>query len=327
MYWNNSIYLLTGLILGLGVNKVIQGLNNQKNSSEQNLSTLKEDASSKEITKNHPLEYNELAYQMAQEMSQFKGGFLARVTHELRSPLNGLIGLHQLILEDLCESPSEEREFISQAHERALILLKLIDEILKVARVDYGTNKLDTQPVSISKLFQEVYELNYMLAANRNFPFKVISPQPEIYVLADKSWLRQVLTSLVSGTITSMEEGIICLSAANSTNDNTAYLWLDIPNHALLNQESIELISSGKNQLINRDISDRKLTVIDEKDWKISPGMRLLLNQTLLETMDGKLEVISFAENAQESTSLTRIQISIPLVIPGAEFLATESEV
>ncbi len=55
--------------------------------------------------------------------------------------------------------------------------------------------------------------------------------------------------------------------------------------------------------------------------------MKLLLNQTLLETMDGKLEVIPFSENTQEANSLTRIQISIPLVNPGVEFLATELEI
>ncbi len=252
MCLNNWIYLLIGLILGLGISKLSPGLNTQGNISQkindEKSSSLEQDLHPHKTTKNNQSEYNELAYQMAQEMIQFKGGFLARVTHELRSPLNGLIGLHQLILEGLCESPSEEREFISQAHERALILLKLLDEILKVARADYGTNKLDIQPVSISKLFQEVYELNYMLAANRNFPFKVISPQPEIYALVDKSWLRQILINLVSTTITRMEEGMICLSAADSENDNKAYIWLDLPNHAFLDRESIELISSVKYQ-------------------------------------------------------------------------------
>lgn len=341
MCLNNWIFLLIGFILGLGLSKLIQGLNSEKNSEsknshhknseQENLSDIGKDLSPNQIPENNQPDYTELAYQMAHEMSLFKGGFLARVTHELRSPLNGLIGLHQLILEGLCESPSEEQEFISQAHERALLLLKLLDGILKVARADYGTNKLDIQPVPLSKLFQEVQELTKMLAANRNFPFKVMSPQPEIYVLADKSWLRQVLTNLISTTITRMEEGMICLSAANSPSENKVYLWLDIPHHAFLDQEPIELISSTKEQhqveYISEHISKGKNIVIDEKDREISPGMKLLLNQTLVETMGGKLEVISHNNNTQESTSLTRIQISIPPVTPEVEFLAAESEI
>ena len=91
----------------------------------------------------------ELAYHLAREMSQFKAGFLARTTHVLRSPLNGLIGLHQLILSDLCENPEEEREFIGQAHERALKLLNLIDEILHIARAEHGNSKLDSSVSAI----------------------------------------------------------------------------------------------------------------------------------------------------------------------------------
>ena len=322
MCWNNWIYLLIGFILGLGISRLVQSLNRQQNSL-----TVGQDLSPNQAIKNNQSEYTELAFQMAQEMSLFKSGFLARVTHELRSPLNGLIGLHQLILEDLCESPTEEREFISQAHERALLLLKLLDQILKVARTEHGTNKLDIQPLPIGKLFQEVYELTYMLAVNRNFPFKVISPQPEIYALADKNWLRQVLINLLSTTIARMEEGVICLSATNSTNENKTYLWLDVPNHALLDQEPVELISSGKQQLNAGDISDRKLLIIDETEREISPGMKLLLNQTLLETMGGKLEVIPYQDSTQESTSLSRIQISIPLVTPGADFPVTDLEI
>lgn len=322
MEWDNWIYLLVGLILGLAISRLAQSLSSRKHSS-----ALGQNLSSNQATKNNQSEHTELAYQMAREMSLFKAGFLARVTHELRSPLNGLIGLHQLILEGLCENPSEEQEFISQAHERALLFLKLLDEILKVARTEHGTNKLDIQPVPIGKLFQEVDELTCILAANRNFPFKVISPQPEIYALADKSWLRQVLTNLVSTTISRMEEGVICLSAANSTKENKAYLWLDLPRHAFLDREPIELISSGKQQLKGGDVSELKQLVIDEKDREVSPGMKLLLNQTLLETMGGDLEVVSFSDSTQESSSLTRLQISIPLVTPGVDFPATESEI
>ena len=82
----------------MGISKLIQSLSKQKISHDSNSSVPKDFLAKSTI--NNTDEYNELAYQMAQEMSDFKGGFLARVTHELRSPLNGLIGLHQLILED-----------------------------------------------------------------------------------------------------------------------------------------------------------------------------------------------------------------------------------
>jgi signal transduction histidine kinase len=80
------------------------------------------------------LKQTQLAYEMAKEMSQFKAGFLARTSHELRSPLSSLIGLHQLILQDLCDSPEEERQFVAQANTSALKMVKVLDDLVKVSK-------------------------------------------------------------------------------------------------------------------------------------------------------------------------------------------------
>jgi signal transduction histidine kinase len=84
---------------------------------------------------------------MAKEMSQFKAGFLARTSHELRSPLSSLIGLHQLILADLCDSPEEAREFVAQANASALKMVKLLDEVIAVSKTEHGTNRLELRSV------------------------------------------------------------------------------------------------------------------------------------------------------------------------------------
>ncbi|AFZ56924.1 HAMP domain-containing histidine kinase [Anabaena cylindrica FACHB-243] len=245
---------------------------------------------------------SQLAYQMAQEMGQFKAGFLARITHELRSPLNGLIGLHQLILNDLCENPAEEREFVEQAYERSLKLLKMIDEILSVSRTEHGTNKLSLQPIQLTQVLHEVHKLTYMLAANRNYPFTVSLPKAEIYVLADIHWFRQVLVNLVDTTISQMEEGSICIATSIVSTNNAVYIWLDVPTHAVISSEPVDLIASE--QITNQENTD------------LSPGMKLLLNQKLLAVMGGKLEILP-----SPTTDATRLQISMPLAIPEVEFL------
>ncbi|QIR37366.1 HAMP domain-containing histidine kinase [Tolypothrix sp. PCC 7910] len=305
MDWINWVYLGSGLALGISLRWLFPKSANAKNSNE-----LVE-------TKQHfsQLQQTQLAYEMAKEMSQFKAGFLARTTHELRSPLNGLIGLHQLILSDLCENPEEEREFVAQAHERALKLLKLIDEVLNVARVEHGTNKLDIQPLSLKEVLQEVDKLTYMLAANRNFKLQVSPPDPGIYVLADPRWLRQVLISLVDTSISQMEEGGISISSSLSPSKNSVYIWLDVPIHTLPGSESIDFIKS-----IDFVNSPDKAIVDKTENSTLTPGMRLLLNQTLLEEMGGKLQIVPFPTNQAEISELTRLQVSIPLVIPEAEF-------
>ncbi|MBD2335632.1 HAMP domain-containing histidine kinase [Calothrix sp. FACHB-156] len=309
MDWMNWVYLGSGLALGISLRWLFPKSANAKNSNELVETTQPQEQHFSQ------LQQTQLAYEMAKEMSQFKAGFLARTTHELRSPLNGLIGLHQLILSDLCENSEEEREFVAQAHERALKLLKLIDEVLNVARVEHGTNKLDIQPLSLKEVLQEVDKLTYMLAANRNFKLQVSPPDPGIYVLADPRWLRQVLISLVDTSISQMEEGGISISSSLSPSKDSVYIWLDVPIHTLPGSESIDFIKS-----IDFVNSPDKAIVDNTENSTLTPGMRLLLNQTLLEEMGGKLEIVPFPTHQAEISELTRLQVSIPLVIPEAEF-------
>lgn len=252
------------------------------------------------------LKQTELAYQMATEMSQFKAGFLARIAHELRSPLNSLIGLHQLILSDLCDNPEEEREFITQAHASALKLMKLIDEIVAVSRSEHGTNLLEIQPVHLTGLLQEVYKLTYLQAANHSLNLQISPLDPEIYVLADPRRLRQVLVNLISSTLDAMQEGTIQVSVYSSVTDRLVYIWIDgdfLPNTW---SEPLNLLQSNQHK-------------INLEQPTLSPGLNLYINQTLMELMQGRLQLVEAPQTAaseQASANIYRLQCSIPLVIP-----------
>ncbi|BAY28289.1 histidine kinase HepN [Nostoc carneum NIES-2107] len=154
-----------------------------------------------------------------------------------------------------------------------------------------------------------------MLAANRNFKLQMSPPDPGIYVLADPRWLRQVLISLVDTSISQMEEGGISICSSLSPNKNSVYIWLDVPIHTLPGSESIDFIKS-----IDFLDSPDKAILDKTENSTLTPGMRLLLNQTLLEEMGGKLEIVPFPTNQPEIPEITRLQVSIPLVIPEAEF-------
>ncbi|MEH2391187.1 MAG: HAMP domain-containing sensor histidine kinase [Nostoc sp.] len=313
MNWSNWIYLGAGLALGISFHRLFaRWLRPEQASSNVSFSSSPPAPLDQEDMPpvSQQLQQTQLAYQMAREMGQFKAGFLARTTHELRSPLNGLIGLHQLILSDLCEDAAEEREFIAQAHERTLKLLKLMDEILNVARTEHGSNKLDIYPRPLAQILEEVHNLTYMLAANRNFPLQLLPANPETYVLTDYLWLRQILISLIDIAITQMQEGSICISSSTVPTTNFVNIWLDIPTHAIPWSEPIDLIKSQEQP-----------SQINQNNAALSPGMRLLINQTLVEVMGGKLEILPSTIVKEPSRQVTRLQISIPLVIPETDLL------
>ena len=253
------------------------------------------------------LKQTQLAYQQAVTTSQFKAGFLARVAHELRSPLNGMIGMHQLILSDLCDSPEEEREFVAQAHQSALNMLQLLDHILEVARLEYGSRQLEIQPLQLASVLSKVHQLTHVLAQDRNFPWQLTLPPTDVYVLADPKHLIQLLVSLVETVIQFTEEGPLHLSAQVHPETAMAEIWLDAAYPASLWQESIVTLQTKRPP--GQVMSDR-----------LSPGMRLLMHQTLLELMQGRLEVVVGSTDSTPATAasplMTRLQCSVPLVIP-----------
>lgn len=242
------------------------------------------------------LQQLQLAYQMVTEMNQFKGGFLARISHEIRSPLNGLIGMHQLILTDLCDSPEEERQFLEQANLSALKLSKLLDQILDVAKVQYGSLKLQLQPVELAGLLREVYDLTQLQARDRNLRFAQPECEPGLYTLIDPRWLRQVLISLIDMAIKQMPEGNISLTATRSPEAGQLALCLTDQRPASAWSEALSLLE----------------TEPDDPATFPSPGLNLLNSQLLLEKMGGRLELI--APETSEADSPGRLLITIPLL-------------
>jgi signal transduction histidine kinase len=251
------------------------------------------------------LRNTQLALQMAVQMSQFKAGFLARTSHELRSPLSSLIGLHQLILSDLTESPEEEREFIQQAFQSALKLVKLIDEIVAISKTEYGTKKLEIERVRLAEIFADIYRLTYLQAANRNLRLEIVEPEPEIFLKVDRQSFQQALLMLVDTAISSIADGKIQVFARTLTQAKIVEINIDLDCPATV-------WSEPSNLLQQLPVATPETVKDFAKEIEFSPGMKLLLCQNLLEVMQGKLLLLDRSlEGSQEG--LTRLQCSMLL--------------
>ncbi|HEY9734737.1 MAG TPA: histidine kinase dimerization/phospho-acceptor domain-containing protein, partial [Trichocoleus sp.] len=142
---------------------------------------------------------NTLAYQRALALAQYQAGFLANTSHELRSPLNQVISLHQLIQADLCESPEEERLFLSQAQEATNRALQNLDLLTAISKLELGRTVPDLQPVQMTLLLTRFQRLIELQAANRNCRLKIALPSEDLYGLSDPHWLQQAMVLLVEG--------------------------------------------------------------------------------------------------------------------------------
>lgn len=239
-----------------------------------------------------------LAYQMAKQMGQFKAEFLAKASHEIRSPLSSLIGLHQLILSDLCDSPEEQKEFINQAYNSALKLMKLIDEIISVSKVESGKDKLNYEFLSLGVIFEEVYALIHLQVANRNLKLNIDLPQTDIKVYGDRRCLVQLIINLIDAGITLMEEGIINITASAIAESQNVNIAIE------LNCSTESWIATASNNHQSTQSNSREKTAAIAQNIALSPNMKLLLSQTLIEAMGGNLELLDLSS---EDKPLTRI--------------------
>ncbi|WP_159785307.1 sensor histidine kinase [Sodalinema gerasimenkoae] len=255
------------------------------------------------------LEDLQLQVHLTQEMCRFKGGFLARVSHELRSPLSGLIGTHQLILTDLCEDQEEERDFLGRAHEYSLKMVEMLDIVLKVARAEQGRSPLKVEPVRLYDVFEEVRELSALQVANRNYHYDVQMPNGDLWVNADYKPLVQVLLHQIMAVVDGMSEGSLRLSSSVGGEDEV-YIWLDSPCQLDIWNEPIDQLRSPP--------PAPQIPVSATELPQLSSGLSWLVDYTLLEIMGGALDVLEPPPNPNCGW-LSRLQYRLQQAPPPPE--------
>ncbi|MBD2100737.1 sensor histidine kinase KdpD [Leptolyngbya sp. FACHB-261] len=258
----------------------------------------------------HKLEQAELACRLLEESNRFKATFLARTSHELRSPLNGIIGMHQLILGELCEGPEEEREFLQKAHESSLKLLALLDDLIDVSKMEYGTAQLQTAPLPLARLLHEVQQLAHLPAQNRNLRLEVTLPPEDLHVLADYRRLKQVFLNLIDTAISQMPEGSIRVFS-----------------HLEPNQSQVQVYVEDQRPPLQESETQTRSPAKEPAD---SAGLNLALAAQLVHLMGGELRVlppgtptpapVSTTQEllATEDWPATVVCCSLPLATPGS---------
>ena len=109
------------------------------------------------------------AKEIAEAASRAKSEFLSRISHELRTPMNAILGFAQLLNMSRKEPlTSIQKERVRQITKGGQHLLDLINEILDISRIEAGRLQISPEPVPLRESIQEVLDLSAPLAANRN---------------------------------------------------------------------------------------------------------------------------------------------------------------
>ncbi len=140
----------------------------------------------------------------AERANRAKSEFLSRMSHDLRTPLNAVLGFAQLLDLDLLSE--DQREAVRQILKGGAHLLELINEVLEIARIEAGHLSLSPEPVRVDDALQETVALVRSMAAARGITIET-PPSSSLWVLADRQRLNQVLLNLLSNAVKYDREG------------------------------------------------------------------------------------------------------------------------
>lgn len=138
--------------------------------------------------------------------AQAKGQFLANVSHEVRTPLNGILGLLQLI--DPRALPPRQTEYMQEVHKSAQSLLAIVNDLLDLSKIEAGEMRLESVPFDIVDMMEEI-TVNYASAADAKGIelLTEIDPRVPSEVCGDPLRLRQVISNLVNNALKFTKEG------------------------------------------------------------------------------------------------------------------------
>jgi signal transduction histidine kinase len=210
--------------------------------------------------------------------NQAKNEFLSRMSHELRTPLAAIMGFSELLaLSDLDERRQEWAGTILKAGQH---LVRLVDEVLDISRIEAGELALSLEPVEITGLLEDAVELVQPLADGRGIALQ----RPRIsdgsgYVRADSQSLKQVLINLLSNAVKYNREGGEVRVSVYAVGSDRMRIAVADTGPGIARESLTKLFTPFERLNAGSDVQ--------------GTGLGLALSRSLVEAMGGSIEVES----------------------------------
>ncbi len=248
------------------------------------------------------------ALTLAEQASRAKTEFLAVMSHEVRTPLNGVIGFSELL--GLHQFDKEVKETIEQLNDSAQTLLSLLNEILDFAKLDAHKIELEYKEFKLDSFMKSVVDQFRGQLSRNALSCRLICDDDSVY-FGDNLRIRQILNNLIHNAIKFTREGMIEVSVQSQLRGSDNWLIFSVKDSGIgIESNKLEMIFSPFTQ------SDSSKT----REYG-GTGLGLAICQKVVQLMDGEI-------NVQSKLGLgSRFWFTIPLQKMSNAQIESETEV
>ena len=263
------------------------------------------------ILDKHDLMEKTIALESEKKANQAKSDFLSRMSHDMRTPLNGIIGLL-----DICTKHPEDRQLVDASRLKARVaadhLLSLINDTLELGRLENKEIPLETEIFHIPSLMREVKTIVQMKADEDNisiFYQDDLEQFPYQYLIGSPVQVKQILVNLINNGIKyNQKNGAVYISLKeNRISDTSVKLYITIRDTGI-----------GMSETFLKDIYKPFVQAdTGARSRYMGTGLGMAIVKNLLERMDGTIAIES--RKGQGTTINVTIPFAIAEEAPAAE--------
>ena len=241
----------------------------------------------------------------AEQANRAKSDFLAKVSHEIRTPINAILGMDEMILRESQED--HVKEYATDIKSSTNNLLNIINDILDASKIESGKMEIVPVKYDMGKILKDLYHMFDIKARDSKLTlqFDIDSSIPSGYI-GDDVRIRQILSNLLSNAIKYTKEGSVILTIRGRTEDNKAILSFSVKDTGIgIKEEDIDKLFFAYERM------DKK-----QNHYVEGTGLGLNITVQLLKLMGSELQVTSeygtgsefFFELEQEITDFSPIK-------------------
>lgn len=231
----------------------------------------------------------EKAKEEAEAANRAKSLFLAKISHEIRTPVNAILGMNEMIFRE--SDDSQIRHYAHDAKDSSLAMLNIINDILDTTKLEAGMMELIPVNYHMGSLLNDIYNMIHVRAKEKGLELLFdISPSLPSEYFGDDIRLRQVLTNLLTNGVKYTNTGTVTLQLTSTLEQGNARLYFRVKDTGIgIHEEDIDKLYDAFRRF---DLSQNRNVE--------GTGLGMNIVQQILKLMDSTLEIKSIPGEGSE---------------------------